>query len=171
MPDHRIRPYAAPDQEAVRALNAANVPLVGPLTDPRLALFAHDAQVTFDVATDATDAVVGLFVGMPQGVAYDSPNYHWFAARHERFHYVDRIALAPEARGTGLAARLYERWVAAASAAGAPVVCAEVNVEPPNRRSLAFHATQGFVEVGRTAPYGDQGEVLAMLELRLPPAT
>lgn len=167
MADHVIRPFAPADEAAVHALNAANVPLVGPLTDARLALFANERLVTFEVALDARGEVVGLFVGMPQDVAYDSPNYRWFGARHDRFHYVDRIALAPAARGTGLAQRFYERWTAAASSAAAPVVCAEVNVEPPNERSLAFHAAQGFVEVGRTAPYGDDGEVLAMLELRL----
>jgi len=163
--DHVIRPYAADDEGEVRALNAANVPLVGRLDDARLALFAHDERVTFEVAVDGAGAVAGLFVGMPQDVAYESPNYRWFATRHDRFHYVDRIALAPAARGSGLAQQLYARWVEAARAAGAPVVCAEVNAEPPNERSLAFHAALGFVEVGRTAPHGDGGELLAMLEL------
>lgn len=166
MTDPQVRAYGPGDESGVLALNAANVPAVGPLDDDRLALFADHPAVTFDVGL-RQGVLVALFVGLPEGVAYASPNYGWFAARHERFAYVDRIALAPAARGTGLAQLLYERWRTAARDAGRAVLCAEVNVEPPNERSLAFHAAQGFVEVGRTAPYGPDGEVVAMLEQRV----
>ena len=49
----------------------------------------------------------------------------------------------------GLARALYADAFAAARAAGAPVVCCEVNVDPPNPGSDAFHAALDFVEVGR----------------------
>lgn len=162
-----VREVEPADLPAVRRRNAENVPLVGPLDEERITLFLSDDAVTFLVATAADDDVVGLFVGVVEGVPYGSPNYRWFAERHARFAYVDRIALAPDARGTGLADRLYDDWSAAAAAAGREVVCAEVNVEPPNERSLAFHARRGFVEVDRLSPYGDGGEVVSMLERRL----
>ncbi len=49
-----------------------------------------------------------------------------------------------EARGRGVARALYEAVFADARAAGLPLVCCEVNVEPPNPVSDAFHAALGF---------------------------
>lgn len=156
-----IRPVRRTDLPAVRALNAANVPAVGSLDDERIELFLAAAEA-FWVAVDE-DAVVGLFVGLLAGHDYASPNYQWFSRRHERFGYVDRIALAPRTRGTGLADRIYDRWEELARAADAEVVCAEVNIAPPNPRSLAFHVRRGIVPVAELAPYGDDQRV-AMLE-------
>ena len=56
--------------------------------------------------------------------------------------------MAPAARGTGLAQRLYAPLVARAAAANVPL-CAEINVDPPNPVSDRFHAALGFVETGR----------------------
>lgn len=156
-----IRPLGPHDVDAVRALNAANVPAVGVLDEDRLALFQRAAEACW-VAVDG-DEVVGWFVGLLDGHPYQSPNYRWFAARHERFAYVDRIALVPAARGTGLADAVYDRFEELATAAGAPVLCAEVNTVPPNPRSLAFHRRRGFEVVAEQAPYGGS-ERVAMLE-------
>ena len=165
-PTWRLRPYASGDADAVRRVNAANVPEVGVLDDGRLALFASTAP-HFDVVELAGE-VVGLFVGLAEGSDYASPNYRWFAARHERFAYVDRIALQPEARGIGAAAEIYARFEAWARDTGRPVVCAEVNVEPPNPRSLRFHERRGFEVVDEVAPYGTD-ERVAMVEKVIAP--
>lgn len=161
----RIRPLTPGDLAAVARLNAANVPAVGPLDEGRVELFA--AVSTWLVAEDRGE-LVATFVGLREGVDYASPNYRWFAARHDRFAYVDRIALAPAARGTGLADRLYERWFAAAAADGVAVVCAEVNLVPPNPRSLAFHRRHGFATVGELA-HDDGDERVALLEREIAP--
>lgn len=161
MAEWRIRPRTAADDDRIRAINAANVPEVGALDDERLALFA-DAAAHFEVV-ELDGAVVGIFVGLAEDVAYASPNYRWFADRHERFAYVDRIAMAPEARGIGAADAVYERFERWAASTGRPVVCAEVNVVPPNPRSMRFHERRGFVAVGELAPYGTE-ERVAMVE-------
>ena len=155
-----IREFEPGDEPAVRALNRANEPEVGPLDDDRLRLFRAVAR--FEVVCVA-DEVLGLFVGLTEGVDYTSPNYRWFADRHERFAYVDRIALAPELRGAGVADALYDRFEDRARSAGCPIACAEVNVEPPNPRSLRFHRRRGFVVVDEVAPYGGD-ERVAMVE-------
>lgn len=160
VPDVVVRSIRREDLPATAALNAANEPAVGPLDDDRVELFL--AAATWLVGLH-DGAVVATFVGLREGVAYTSPNYRWFADRHERFAYVDRIALAPGVRGTGLADRLYDRWIADAVHDGVPVVCAEVNVEPPNPRSLAFHARHGFAVVAEEDREGGAHRV-AMLE-------
>ena len=160
----QIRPRRADDDARIAEVNVANVPEVGPLDDARFALFRTDA-LTFDVV-ELDGRVDGLFVGLAEGVAYDSPNYRWFADRHDRFAYVDRVALEPALRGLGAASALYDGFEAQARDAGRTVVCAEVNVWPPNLRSLRFHQARGFSVVAEVAPYGGDDRV-AMVEKRL----
>ena len=162
MSDWEIRDLRPGDEASVRRLNADNEPEVGPLDDGRFALFSAAAP-RFRVVV-AGGRVEGLFVGLGEGLDYGSPNYRWFAARHDRFAYVDRIALAPALRGRGVADALYDEFEEWARAAGRPVVCAEVNTEPPNPRSLGFHRRRGFVVVDETAPYGGVERVAMVLK-------
>lgn len=149
------------DHEHVRRVNVANEPEVGPLDVNRLALFASAAARFRVVVVD--DEIVGVFVGLTEDLDYDSPNYCWFSERHASFAYVDRIALRPAVRGLGCADALYEEFEAWARQTGRPVVCAEVNTNPPNPRSLRFHERRGFVVVDEIAPYGGE-ERVAMVE-------
>ncbi len=80
---------------------------------------------------------------------YVSPNYLWFRARHARFIYVDRIVIEIAGRGRGLARQHYAALFDAARTSGHSLICAEVNSDPPNPASDAFHAALGFVEAGR----------------------
>jgi predicted GNAT superfamily acetyltransferase len=92
--------------------------------------------------------VDAFLLAFDQGADYDSPNFLWFRERYPRFVYIDRVVVAASARGGGLARLLYgELFVQAARAGHSCVVC-EVNLEPPNPGSAAFHAALGFVEVG-----------------------
>ena len=68
--------------------------------------------------------------------------------------YVDRIAVAPTTRGRGHARRLYDDLFAHALRAGHQRVVCEVNREPPNPASDAFHAALGFAEVGAGTIHG-----------------
>jgi hypothetical protein len=84
-----------------------------------------------------------------QDSRYGSVNFLWHRERSERFVYVDRIVVAAAARGKGYARALYEHVFAAAARAGHDRVVCEVNFDPPNPASDAFHARMGFAEVGR----------------------
>jgi len=88
------------------------------------------------------------------GWPYDSPNFLWFRARCRRFVYVDRIAVAPSARGRGLARRLYDDLFAETHRRGHAHVVCEVNPA-----SDAFHAALGFVEVGRASIHDNRKTV------------
>ncbi len=108
----------------------------------------------------------GVMIILEEGGRYLSPNYIYFCDRFERFAYVDRIALAPAARGGGWAQQLYanaEQW---GRQNGKSHFACEVNTIPNNPRSLKFHETYGFSEIERRRPYGPDEEVV-MLEKSL----
>jgi predicted GNAT superfamily acetyltransferase len=104
-----------------------------------------------------------LLIAFDQGADYDSPNFLWFRDRYDRFVYVDRVVTAAAARGRGLARALYLALIAAARAAGHERIVCEVNRDPPNPASDAFHRSMGFVGVG-SAELGN-GKVVGYLEL------
>ncbi|MDP3239499.1 MAG: GNAT family N-acetyltransferase, partial [Reyranella sp.] len=95
--------------------------------------------------------VAAFLLAFDQDADYDSPNYLWFRERYPRFVYVDRIVVAPAMRKRGLANRLYEDLFRVANDAGHDRVVCEVNSDPPNPASDAFHAALGFVEVGQAS--------------------
>ena len=79
-----------------------------------------------------------------------SPNFDWFAARLADFVYIDRVVVAAAAHGQGLGKALYERLFDEARVAGFRRITCEVNLDPPNPGSLAFHDRMGFVAMGET---------------------
>ena len=93
-----------------------------------------------------------------------SPNFQWFKSRYKRFVYVDRVIVAPHKRGFGLARSLYDEVFAAAAEAGHSLVGCEVNVEPPNPISDAFHEALGFTEIGRAALFGGEKVVRYLIK-------
>lgn len=112
--------------------------------------------------------VQGFHVGLRKGgreaflIAFDqdaissSPNFQWFKSRYKRFVYIDRVIVAPDARGRGVARGLYDELFTAAAHAGHWLIGCEVNVEPPNPISDAFHEALGFAEVGRASLLGGE---------------
>jgi uncharacterized protein len=85
----------------------------------------------------------------------EGPNFEWFKARGGKFIYVDRIVVAANARGQGIARAFYNDLFVAAAKAGFVEVTCEVNSDPPNPVSDKFHAALGFLPVGSaTLPNG-----------------
>lgn len=117
------------------------------LSELNLAELRHllDAAFHARVSVDAS----ALLIAFDQAADYSSPNFVWFRSRYPTFVYVDRVVVSAAARGRGVARALYADLMSAARDAGHSVVCAEVNVDPPNPASDAFHAAFGFAEVGR----------------------
>jgi predicted GNAT superfamily acetyltransferase len=100
-----------------------------------------------------------FLLALDQDADYDSANFLWFRARYERFVYIDRIVVAPTARGRGLARRLYLDLFDHALRAGHELAACEVNIRPPNQVSHAFHAALGFVEAG-VSEGGENGRIV-----------
>jgi uncharacterized protein len=97
---------------------------------------------------------------------YASPNYLWFRERRSRFVYVDRVVVAESARGKGHARQLYADLIEHATAAGHDCIVCEVNSDPPNPASDAFHQALGFRQVGIAAIHGG-AKTVRYLELSL----
>jgi predicted GNAT superfamily acetyltransferase len=100
-----------------------------------------------------------LLIALDHHAAYDNPNFNWFRRRlaesaNDKFIYIDRVIVANEARGLGIARRLYLDLFDHAERAGHCRIVCEVNLEPPNPASDAFHATMGFIEIGQAAIHG-----------------
>lgn len=100
-----------------------------------------------------------LLLAFDQDADYDSANFLWFRQRYPRFAYVDRIIVAEHARGRGLARQLYQTLFAKALADGHTLVACEVNSDPPNPGSDAFHAALGFEQVGEATIYSGERTV------------
>jgi len=147
------------DTTAILALNRAHEAETAPMSAADLATFA---AMAFHVGL-ADEGRDGFLIALEQGAAYGSPNYTWFATRHPRFVYVDRIIVSPHARGKGVARHLYAGLAEAARAAGHALICCEVNLDPPNPESLAAHQALGFLEVGRRRL--PNGKLVAYFEL------
>ena len=153
-----ITPLALDRLDGVLALNNAHAAELSLLDHDRLAGLVRQALW----AAQAGDEH-GFLLLLDEKATYGSPNFRWFKERHERFAYVDRVVVAPHARGRGLARLLYAGALAAAVAAGQRVVAAEVNLVPPNPASDAFHAALGFREVGKAAVHGGARTVRYLL--------
>ncbi|MDJ0945957.1 MAG: GNAT family N-acetyltransferase [Kiloniellales bacterium] len=150
------------DLDWVLALNRAQEIELSPLTPPRL-----EELVAAAFYAKALDPQAAFLLAFDQDAAYDSPNFLWFRDRIARFVYVDRITVAPAQRGRGHARALYDDLFRQALARGHDRIVCEVNADPPNPGSDAFHAALGFREVGRAA-LADRGKSVRYLELGLP---
>ena len=145
------------DLAQVLALNQAVVSELSDLDERRLKWLVSMAALALVVETEGT--VLGFAIAFAPRATYDSVNYRWFSEHFQSFLYLDRIAVLQAHRRRGIGARLYD----AAEAAGAPygrVVC-EVNVQPPNPASLAFHKSRGYRELDQLEH--DGGKVVTLL--------
>ncbi len=149
------------DLDWVLTLNREHETELSPLTPLRL-----KELVAVAVYAKALDPQAAFLLAFDQDASYDSPNFLWFQDCRTRFVYVDRITVSPEQRGRGHARTLYDDLFASALALGHERIVCEVNSDPPNPGSDAFHAALGFREVGR-AELADRGKSVRYLERAL----
>lgn len=156
-----IRDMTAGDIGWVHALNADHEVELSALTLAETARLASEA-----FAAKVADPEAALLFAFDQTADYASPNFLWFHARYDRFVYVDRIAVSDKHRRKGHAGALYDALFKAAHAAGHTRVVCEVNSDPPNPASDAFHAARGFRTVGE-AHLDDRGKTVRYMACEL----
>ncbi len=151
--------YTTPaDFDAILALNAESVHFLSALDAPRLARL-HGFSAYDKVVQNPGKDVAAFLLAFREGVDYDSPNYRWFAERYESFVYIDRVVIAADARGSGIAAMLYADLFEFARGEGVTMVVCEFDLDPPNPASQRFHERQGFREVGTQQLHGGKKRV------------
>lgn len=161
----RFREVEPRDLEVLLALNNAAIPNVNLLDIHALRHFAETAPWFFVAETSASAGPAGFAIVLRPGAIYESLNYRWFSERYEDFVYIDRIVIAEDSRRSGLGRFFYERIDRFAWDAKAPVICAEVNLRPPNLTSIEFHRAAGFEEIDQVDHL--DGKRLAMFVKKL----
>ena len=142
----RLRPLSTTDAEQLRPLNDAAAPAL-PIT--AAADLAHLIPVSaLALGIERDDQLVGFVIALAPRADYDSENYRYFESRGVDHLYVDRIVIDEAERGAGLGAVLYAAVFDAAREQGRTEVTCEVNLDPPNPGSMAFHRRLGFRELG-----------------------
>jgi predicted GNAT superfamily acetyltransferase len=132
------------DLDTLLALSNTHEEEIGRFTKKAFAdLVALSFRARMTIERDA------FLIALSERAPENAPNYRWFAARFARFVYVDRVVVQKDSRKRGLATLLYHDIMEAARFAGHTRICCEVNIDPPNPGSDAFHARMGFDEVGR----------------------
>ena len=144
-----ISPILPADEAAVLALNNEHAEELSWLEPERLSRLLRASFYARRIGS--LEAFIMTF---DHDADYDSPNFLWFRDRYPRFVYVDRVVVARQARGRGHARLLYQALFEQAVRAGHTVVACEVNADPPNPASDAFHANLGFSEAGRAIIHG-----------------
>jgi predicted GNAT superfamily acetyltransferase len=152
-----LRDATPADFPAILALNEAFVAVLSPLDDTRLARL--HAQAALHRVIEQDGRIEAFLLVLREGADYDSPNYRWFAQRHARFLYVDRIVVAGTTQARGAGSRLYRDLYALALHDAVPFITCEFDIEPPNPASEQFHARLGFREVGRQQLHGGRKTV------------
>ena len=151
-----VEPVSA-DLDALLALSNAHEKEIGSFTKEA---FAELIALSF--RTRMTDERDAFLTALSERAPENAPNWLWFATRFPRFVYVDRVVVAECSRKRGLGKLLYNDLIEAALRAGHTRVCCEVNIDPPNPSSDAFHAKMGFEEIGR-AWLPDRGKTVRYL--------
>ena len=154
-----LRPITPADHDAVLDLNESHVELLSPLDEVRLGELVAVAANASVIVDDGASA--GFVITFDADSAYDGENFGWFTERYDDFCYLDRVVIHSDHRRRGLASAVYDELE---SSCGRTLFALEVNLDPPNVASLAFHRARGYTEVGQRL---SGGHLVSMLTLPL----
>lgn len=158
-----IRAARQQDSDAILAINAEGQPGVSALTRPDLASSFAAAQVW---VVEGTAGITGYLIAYTPDVVYDGEEFAWFQRRYPSFLYIDQVAVARQQRGASFGFQLYQAAERLAREQHLFSLVCEVNLDPPNPVSLAFHQRNGFQEVGVLDT--QDGRKVALLRKPLP---
>jgi uncharacterized protein len=125
-----------------------------------------DRMISSAVVATFIEPRAAFLLAFGQSDDHDGGHFLWFRGRFERFIYVDRVVVAAPYRRHGLGRLLYADLFRRAEQLGHTHIVCEVNAQPPNLISDAFHAAQGFTEVGTAAIDGGAKTVRYLLRRR-----
>jgi len=140
---HRVSESAYQD---ILALNQSEVQYTSPMNLERLKLL--DSLSSYHRIAMINSQAAGFILVMKDHAAYENDNFNWFSLRYDNFLYIDRIVVGKEYQGCGVGLLLYKDLFSFARQEKIKIITCEININPPNERSLVFHHKLGFREVG-----------------------
>ncbi|MFL2948969.1 MAG: GNAT family N-acetyltransferase [Candidatus Poseidoniaceae archaeon] len=140
-----VRSLGPEDVPRMVEINEQGLPGTGKVTEAEMTDLL--SLSTLALGVDDEGVIAGFVLCLLPNTRYGSLNYKWFNERYDEFLYVDRVAVAEEARSGGLGSALYDAVAAHAERLAYPVA-AEVSLRPPNPGSMRFHARHGFDQIG-----------------------
>lgn len=159
-----LREYTSNDKERVLELNQALVHFLSPLTRKKLEELVKQCDFSYVVEIDGI--VEAFILALSDNKDYDSVNYQWFFHKYDRFLYIDRVVVSTDYQSQGLGRLMYKKIIKKAKEKEYPFLLAEIDVEPENPKSLNFHKSFGFIEVGRESIHNGK-KVVSLQALKL----
>lgn len=154
-----IRQVKNSDLVKIHSLNESVLPHVNsiPISD-----FEEFMKISsFFLVMEEDEEIAGFVIVLGPGQIYESENYKYFTNNYSSFDYVDRIVVSKKFRGKGFGSKLYEHLFI--SSKEERITC-EVNIKPPNPKSIKFHQMLGFEEVDQQ--YSESGEKFVSLMVK-----
>ena len=91
----------------------------------------------------------GFLIAISPNKDYQSENYTWFNKKYRSFIYIDRIVIEGAYQNKGLGKIFYEDLITFSKSSASKRIACEVNIKPLNEKSIIFHDSLGFKEVGQ----------------------
>lgn len=154
-----IRTVNKADLSTVLKLNEKAIPAVNKINERDLEWFLEKAEVF--IVGEVNMEIVGFMIVLSPGLDYESLNYKYFIGNYKSFSYVDRIVIDSDYQHKGHGSTFYKYLELQTSA---PVICCEINIEPLNEQSIAFHAHNNFKEVARQVT--EDGNKMVSLQIK-----
>lgn len=159
-----LRNYKPKDIDKILKLNKKSVHFLSPLTKKSLKKLISQCDFTLVVEVDGS--VEGFILALSENKDYESVNYQWFLKKYDEFLYIDRVVVSKKYQGQGIGNYIYKNVLQKAKKENYPYLLAEIDIEPPNPKSLNFHKKFGFKEVGRQSIY-DGKKIVSLQALNL----
>lgn len=144
-----VREATVADRVAILAVNGESVPGVSAFDEDKLEMLATASDPLLVVVGD--DGVAGYLIAFTPDARYQGACFRWFRENRPGSLYIDQVAIGASARRRGAGSALYDAAEEAARERGLDRLTCEVNLDPPNPESMAFHAARGFQQVGTLA--------------------
>lgn len=154
-----IRSVKSSDLKKVHSLNESALPHVNLIS---ISDFKEFMKInSFFLVVEEQEYIAGFMIVLGPGEIYDSENYRYFSENYESFDYVDRIVIGDTFRGKGLGTKLYEYLF---EVSNEKRITCEVNIKPPNPKSIQFHQMLGFEEIEQQYSEGGKKYVSLMIK-------
>lgn len=155
----KIRKALKSDLDRVLEINQACLPHVSSVEYRDMEQFLEQANPFLLV--EVSGKIAGFIIVLQKGLDYASLNYQFFCNNYTDFDYVDRIAIAEEFQGKKLGTALYHYLFDMSDKA---VITCEVNLNPPNPKSMEFHKALGFKQVAEQKTEAGNKSVAMMMK-------